>query len=308
MRIRRNIPLKRLTTLKLGGPALFFVEVHDIDELREALAFARTKNLPFYVMGEGSNLVPADRGLRGLLIRIVFMGLTITGSKVNVASGENLLSLIHRLNKRGLAGMERMAGIPGTIAGAIYGNAGAYGQETKNHLREVTFFDGRRIRVLKNAGTHLEYRNSIFKRHKNWIILSASFRFSRGNPRVLAKTSREIIALREIKYKPGLRCPGSFFKNIKLDDLSVSARKSLLKNIPVEWVTYGKVAAGRLLEGVGAKGMREGGIRIAVHHGNLFYNAGRGTTAEIQRLAKRLKGKVKKRFGVELEEEVQYLT
>lgn len=308
MKIKRNVPLKRLTTLKLGGPAQFFVEVADIDELGAALAFARSQKIPFYVMGEGSNLVPSDKGIKGLLIKIAFKGIVVKGAVVNVAGGENLLSFIHALNRKGLAGMERMAGIPGTVAGAVYGNAGAYGQEVKNHLREVAFFDGRKIRVLKNAGAHLGYRNSIFKRHKSWIILSAAFRLGRGAPRVLSKTSREIVALREVKYKPGLKCPGSFFKNIKLDDLPSSSRGALLKKVPVEWVTYGKVAAGKLLEEVGAKGMREGGIRIALHHGNLFYNTGRGTTAEIKRLAKRLKGKVKRRFGIELEEEVQYLT
>ncbi|HEY4511169.1 MAG TPA: FAD-binding protein, partial [Candidatus Paceibacterota bacterium] len=182
MKIRKNIPLKRLTTLKLGGPAQFFVEVGDIDELREALAFARAQKIPFYVMGEGSNLVPSDKGIRGLLIRIAFRGVVVKGSVVDVAAGVNLLSLIYMLDQRGLAGMERMAGIPGTVAGAIYGNAGAYGQEIKNRLREVTFFDGRNIRVLKGAAKHLGYRNSIFKRHKNWVILSATFRFGRGNP------------------------------------------------------------------------------------------------------------------------------
>ena len=307
MRIQEQVSLKKLTTLRIGGPARYFVSVRNSEELKDALKFARDHKLSWYVIGEGSNLVPSDRGWRGIIIRVEIDGIRFVGRIVEVGGGENLLSFIHVLNKKGRAGMERMAGIPGSVAGAIYGNAGAYGQEIRNHLLSVTYFDGKSIKELKAAKKHLSYRSSIFKKHKNWIIISAYFRFATGSPRVLEKTSQEIIALRKVKYHPRLKCPGSFFKNIVLDDLSSRERATLLSRVPIEKVLYGKIPAGYLLEQVGAKGMKQGKICIAKHHGNLFYNAGGGSARDIKILAGRLKKKVKRTYGITLEEEVQYV-
>ncbi|MBI2263146.1 UDP-N-acetylmuramate dehydrogenase [Candidatus Berkelbacteria bacterium] len=300
--LKKNISLSNLTTLKIGGRAKYFLEVKKEKELLDL-------SPPFYVIGLGSNLVVSDKGYNGLVVKSAIEGFEQKGNLVTVGGGNKLLQFIFNLNKLGLSGLEKMAGIPGAVAGAIFGNAGAYGQEIKDHLIKVKIYDASQNKFywLSKKECQFGYRDSIFKKHKNWIITGAQFRLKKSNPKTLAKISRDIIKLREQKYHPGLLCPGSFFKNIVLADLKPQTREALLSKIDPKKVMFGKVPAGYLLEQVGAKGMQEGGIKVASYHGNLFYNTGKGKASGIQKLAVSLKNKVKKEFGIELEEEIQYL-
>ena len=303
MRFEKEKSLKALTTLGIGGRASFFVEIKKEKDLKSIFE----ETLEQYVIGSGSNIVASDDGFRGLIIKISVKNFKRTGSKVYVGAGNNLLDFIKKINRLGFRGTERMAGIPGTIAGAIYGNAGAYGQEVKDNLSKVRIYNGKELTWVNKAGCKLGYRTSIFKKNKNWIIVGAEFSFKKGNSKELSKISREIIEIRKKRYPPGMLCPGSFFKNIILKDLKPANRKKLLSKIDNSKIIYGKAPAGYLLEEVGAKGMSSGRIKIARHHGNLFYNAGGGKAQDIKKLAIILKDKVMKKFGVKLEEEVQYL-
>ncbi|MDP3763247.1 MAG: UDP-N-acetylmuramate dehydrogenase [bacterium] len=306
--MKLNYSLKKLTTLKIGGPAKYFINVKSERELIEAIEWARKSKARWCVIGEGSNLIPNDKGFDGLIIKNEIRNLKINGDKVFVGAGNSLLKVIYKLNKLGLAGMEKMAGIPGTVGGAIYGSAGAYGMEVKNNLVRVKIFDGAKIRWLSKKHCHFKYRESIFKTKKGWIILAAEFNLKSGNPKKLYKISKEIIKLREQKYWPNLLCPGSFFKNIVVEEIRPAAlKKKLLSKISKEKIIYGKITSGYLLETIGAKGMKYGGIKVAEHHGNLIYNSGHGKASEIEKLARILKVKVKKKFGIKLEEEIQYL-
>src|SRR3989344_1884474 len=134
MIIRDNYPLKNFTTMAIGGPARFFIDFKSVNELRELLRFAKEYRLPWVAVGEGSNLVPADTGYAGVVMRNQIDFLKRKGLIVNIGAGANLFTTVKKLNQTGLAGLERMAGIPGTVGGAIYGCAGAYGQEIKDHL------------------------------------------------------------------------------------------------------------------------------------------------------------------------------
>lgn len=305
MKIIEKHSLKKLTTMGLGGPARYFVAVKTEKGLQEALKWAKGRHLPVYVVGEGSNLVPSDKGFPGLIIQNQIQDFKRDGNVVRTGGGNNLLHLVFRLNKLGLAGMERMAGIPGTVGGAVYGCAGAYGQEIKDCLVSVRFFDGKKFRIISKAQARFFYRSSIFKEHKNWVITSVVFKLKRGSG--LDRISRDTIKLREKKYWPGLKCPGSFFKNIKLDELPESKRRHILKQIPEEEIKYNKLPSAVLLEAVNAKGTGEGAIKVASHHANLIYNSGRGTSAQVKKLAVKLKRLVKKKYSVKLEEEVQYM-
>lgn len=307
MNLQNNYSLKKFTTVAIGGPAEFFAEVSDGVELQAVLAWAKMHSLPWYVVGEGSNLVPSDQGFAGLILKNDIEKFERRGGKITVGAGNNLLAFIKKLNNSGLSGMERMAGIPGTVGGAIYGCAGAYGQEIKDNLLSVRVFDGKKFVNLTRGQCKFGYRESIFKNKKTWIIIDATFKLEAGKRGELEQISREIIKLRRKKYKPGLKCPGSFFKNIKLSGLSVSARGRFTKKIPPGKITYGKVATGYLLEQVSAKGMSEGKIRVASHHGNLIYNPGGGKARDVKKLAHRLKRLVKNKFGITIEEEVQYI-
>lgn len=299
----------------MGGEARFFGVAKTAEDLLTALDFAKKKRLPWYVVGEGSNLIVPDRGYPGVVIQNQIQRFDLSSTpvlpkrtRVTVGAGNNLFQFVFKLGRMGLDGMEKMAGIPGTVGGAIYGCAGAYGQEIKDRLLSVTYFDGKEFKNLTRKQARFGYRESIFKRHNNWVVTEAVFEFEAEGKPGLLRESREIVRLRSRKYKPGLKCPGSFFKNIKIDDIkSPRARNAFLKLIPTSKVIHGKVPTGYLLEEVGAKKMKQGGVRVAAHHGNLIYNIGRGRARDVRALASRLKALVKNKFGITIEEEVRYL-
>lgn len=308
MKIRKNFSLKKNTAMRLGGKTRYYAAVKSEADLLKALRFAKAQNLPWYTVGECTNLIVSDAGFRGLIIQNQIKKQQTKSHKALSGAGDNLYLFIKRLNRLGLAGMEKMAGIPGTVGGAIYGCAGAYGQEIKDHLVKVKFFDGGKIKVFSKKECRFGYRDSIFKKHKNWVILEAEFRLKAGKRAKLEAISSQILKLRLKKYPKGLKCPGSFFKNIKLEDLTpAKLRQKFIQKIPPGKIMYGKIPTGFLLDTVGAKGMEIGGIRVALHHGNLIYNAGRGRAAAVKKLAMRLKALVKKVFLIKIEEEVQYL-
>lgn len=306
--IKLNYTLKNVSTIKIGGMAKFFINIKNEKELVEVIKWAKKNKVKWFIVGEGSNLIPNDNGFEGLIVKNEINKFKTKNNKVFLGAGNNLLKSISKLNRLGLAGMEKMAGIPGTVGGAIRGSAGAYGQEIKDNIVRVKIYDGGKIIWLSKKQCHFTYRESIFKKKQNWVILVAEFKLKNENLKKLSKISKEIIKLRQQKYWQNLLCPGSFFKNIVIKNIKPSfLKKKLLSVIPENKVTYGKVPAGYLLEMVGSKGMRYGNIKVAKHHGNLIYNTGKGKSSEIIKLAEVLKRKVRKKFGINLEEEIQYL-
>jgi len=307
--LKTDFPLRNLTTMKIGGPARYFVSVGNKNSLIKAIDLAKKFKLKWYfISSDGSNLVPSDHGFGGLVIKNEIKSFKVKNGRVVIGSGNDLLKSISKLNKLGLAGMEKMAGIPGTVGGAIYGCAGAYGQDIKNCLIGVEIYDGTKSRWLSKPQCRFGYRESIFKKRKNLIIIGAEFDFKKDNPRKLLNISRRIIKLREEKYRPGLLCPGSFFKNIVVKDIKPrKLREKFLSKIDKSKIIHGKIPAGYLLEMVGAKNVISGGISVAKHHGNLIFNTGDGKAEDIEKIAKILKTRTKRRFGLELEEEIQYL-
>lgn len=301
MKILENVLLAPYTTLGIGGPARFFFAARTQGQLQEGVRWARAKEIPFLVIGSGSNLLVNDSGFSGLVIKNGVTGIRRSGLRLTVKGGTLLQDLVDFANRTGLAGMEKMTGIPGTVAGAIYGNAGAYGQTISDHLVGVNVFNGRGKRCFSRSQCRFSYRESIFKTRRNLVILEAEFLLERSEPKLLRVTSQDIKALRETKYPLGMRCPGSFFKNLQTKDLP----SRTLRKIPLDKIKHGKVPAGYLLEEAGAKGKSRGRVKIASYHGNLFFNEGGGTAGDFRALAEKYRQKVKERFGVLLEPEVQ---
>lgn len=306
------ITLKSLTAFRLGGPAGEVIRVKNAPDLTRALTELSRARKKFFVMGEGTNIIANDNGYNGTIIRLEGGRISAKNKKVICDAGVPLQKLVDTANYRGLRGLETLAGIPGTVGGAIFGNAGAYGHEISEFLEKVEIFvtqgsdpcvQGSDPCWIPKTACHFEYRGSIFKK-KPWAILRAVFMLKKGDARELQKKSREITALRRKKYKPGLRCAGSIFKNIPVKS---PLGKKLIKKIPTEKIIGGKISAGYLLESVGAQGLRRGGISVAKHHGNLIVNNGRGTAYEARALIEKLKKRVRKKLGITLEEEVRYL-
>ena len=304
-KVQENYPFSKLTTLEIGGPIKAFIEVTTVDELTAVLNFAQEHNLPFLVIGGGSNLLVSDEPVEMLVIKNSITGVTDNGDgTLAVAAGTNLGTLVDFTIEHGLDGMSTMKGIPGSVGGAIYGSAGAYGDNIRDHLLSVTYLDHGQVKTLRKDEFTTGYRDSFFKKDKNLIIISAVFGdFGQADSEHLKAESEQILIKRTDKYPPNTKCPGSFFKNVIATDID----SEVLKKIPQEKIMYGKIPAGYLLESVGAKEDFLGAIRIASNHANTFFNTGNGTAKDFYALAKKYQQKVKDEYGILLEPEVQFV-
>ncbi|MCX6620350.1 MAG: UDP-N-acetylmuramate dehydrogenase [Acidobacteria bacterium] len=291
------------TRFGIGGAADVFAETSDAGAFAEALGAVRASGEPYVVMGGGTNLVVADDGFRGIVLRLAASGIRAEGGRVTVESGAVLQALVDFTVDRGLQGLETLAGIPGWVGAAVYGNAGAYGHSISERVAAVTFLDGIQVRTISGGACGFRYRESVFKRRKDWIIVSAELDLDAGQREELRKTAGDIVAIRNEKFPPSMKCAGSIFKNLLLAELPAA----VAAQVPAKVVREGKIPAAYFLEQVGAKGMRRGGIEVAGYHANLVYNAGQGTASELRALLGELKERVRVNFGLVLEEEVQYV-
>src|SRR5690606_4362744 len=299
---QENLPLRDLSTLQIGGPCRYFTTIHHLDAWVAVFHWGKRRSLPRLVIGEGSNILFHDAGFRGLVVRNELKGIHRQGTLVEVAGGENLGEFIRFLNRCGLAGMERMYGIPGTVAGAVVGNAGAYGQEISDHLTEVDVWTGATLRILKAGALEFAYRDSIFKRNPDWFIVRCRFEFHRSHSDLQA-ISEAILARRTEKYPPRLRCPGSYFKNVLVEQLTPEQ----IRRIPTGFIQFGKIPAGRLLDAVGAKGACRGQACFASYHANLIINCGGATAHDVTTLAQEYSDRVRDQFSLQLEPEIRII-
>jgi UDP-N-acetylmuramate dehydrogenase len=301
LKCNENIPLSQLTRFAIGGPARIVADASS--EAALVAALNAVGDVPHALIGGGTNLVADDRGFPGVVLRYTAKSIEIDGPVVKVAAGAVLQDLVNATIAAGLEGLHTMTGIPGWVGGAIYGNAGAYGHSIHEFVESVRFSDGSVVREIGNATCEFHYRESVFKRHKDWIVLEAMLRLPARDPAALRNTAEEILKIRNEKYPPTMRCAGSIFKNLILAELPESVRAQ----VPERVIREGKVPSAYFLELAGAKGMVLGGVRVADYHANLIYNAGGGNAQEVRELIAILKQRVKDRCGLMLEEEVQYL-
>jgi UDP-N-acetylmuramate dehydrogenase len=298
-----DVSLREYARFGIGGPADVLAESSDESAFLAGLSVVRSSGCNFVVLGGGSNLIVSDQGYRGIVLRYRGARIEQRDERVHVESGAMLQDLVDFTISAGLTGIHTMTGIPGWTGGAIYGNAGAYGRSINQTVVEVRFHDGREIRTFNNAQCEFRYRESVFKQRKEFVILSALLRLDPGDPADLRRVADEILAIRNEKYPPTMKCAGSIFKNLILAELP----PHVASRVPETVVREGKVPSAYFLEQVGAKGLVNGGIRVATYHANLIYNDGTGTAAETCAVIDVLKARVRGEFALELEEEVQYV-
>lgn len=296
-------PLSRYTRFAIGGPADIYAETASAEAFIAALSVARSSGQDYVVIGGGTNLIVSDEGFRGIVLRFTAKRILAAGNRVVADSGAVLQDLVDFTVDRGLKGLETLAGIPGSVGAAIYGNAGAYGHSISERVRTVRFYDGSTVCVFDNAACEFLYRESIFKKHKEWIIFSTELAMDTADAAQLRKTADDIVKVRNEKFPVTMKCAGSIFKNLLLAELPDRAARQ----VPERVVREGKVAAAYFLEEVNAKGMTRGDIHVATYHANLLYNGGAGTAADLRWLIDELKSRVSEKFGITLEEEVQYV-
>lgn len=299
-----NAPLSRYTRFALGGPARVLNDVATPEELGAALEAARSAGLPHTLIGGGTNLIASDEGFPGTVIRYTAADLGIDGRSIEVGAGAVLQSLVDASIAAGLEGLHTMTGIPGWVGGAVYGNAGAYGHSLHEFVDTVRYFDGKSVQEIDNAACEFRYRESVFKRRKDWIVLSTTLRLPIASDldRIRLEADR-IHKTRNEKFPPTMKCAGSIFKNLLLVDLPPDVRAG----IPDGVVREGKVASAYFLERIGAKGMTCGGIHVANYHANLLYNTGEGKAVEVRSLIELLRQRVLDKYGIHLEAEVQFI-
>lgn len=279
-----NEPMNKHTSLKVGGPADVFAAPADSASLKHLLGSAAKAGIPVTPIGSGTNVLVGDDGIRGIVLSLSeFKSIMPEGATSLFAdAGVSLGALVAHAGKHGLSGIEALSGIPGTVGGAVAGNAGAYGVEIKDVLFDISVIDlTGTIKVIDARDMEFAYRKAILP--QGAVILSASFRLGKDSPQVIAKRAAECLRQKKATQPLGKPSAGCFFKN------------------PPGGL------AGRLIDEAGCKGMRAGGAEVSSVHANFLINRGNATASDFLALMEKVADKVRKRSGVTLEPEVRIL-
>lgn len=278
-------PMSKHTSFRIGGPADFFVQPANEEELWNALHLARQEKVPFFIVGNGSNLLVSDEGFRGMILHTggMLKDISVEGDVIYAQAGALLSTVAKTALEHGLAGMEFAAGIPGTLGGAVCMNAGAYGGEMKDILldAEVLTQEGERL-VFPVEELDLSYRHSVIF-EKNYVVLAAHIRLSRGDTAEIKNRMNELAGARRDKQPLEYPSAGSTFKR------------------PEGYF------AGKLIQDAGLKGYTVGGAQVSEKHSGFVINRGGATAEEVRFLIRQVQQKVRSQFGVELEPEVRML-
>lgn len=278
-------PMSKHTSFRIGGPADLFVQPANEEELWNALHLARQEKVPFFIVGNGSNLLVSDEGFRGMILHTggMLKDISVEGDVIYAQAGALLSTVAKTALEHGLAGMEFAAGIPGTLGGAVCMNAGAYGGEMKDILldAEVLTQKGERL-VLPVEELDLSYRHSVIF-EKNYVVLAAHIRLSRGDTAEIKNRMNELAGARRDKQPLEYPSAGSTFKR------------------PEGYF------AGKLIQDAGLKGYTVGGAQVSEKHSGFVINRGGATAEEVRFLIRQVQQKVRSQFGVELEPEVRML-
>ncbi|HLC38553.1 MAG TPA: UDP-N-acetylmuramate dehydrogenase [Patescibacteria group bacterium] len=301
-------PMRKHTTIKIGGPAEYFYHTPDSNELIAAVKFAHEKEIPYLVIGEGSNILVSDAGFEGLIIKNETAKLVFGQNSAFAESGILLLNLIRRLAESNLGGLEFLSGIPGTLGGGIYGNAGAYGKCLADVVESVTILDSDgEIKQIDNKDFGFKYRQSILKSRaslssnnfKRPVILSARIKIKSQSREGVLRVVDNYLRMRSKKI-PLESSAGCVFKNIETAHHQVDPSMQM---VAIE----GKIPAALLIDKAGAKKERCGKLIISPKHTNFIINRGGGKARDFVALVKNVQQKIKEKFNLELEEEIEFL-
>ena len=305
MQIVENEPMSKHTSFKVGGPARFFVKAESLADLKAALALASDKGLPYFILGNGTNVLVRDEGYAGVVITLAgeFSQIEDLGNGTfTVGAATSLGKFARTTLKQGYAGIHKLAGIPGTLGGAIYMNAGAYGQEIGNCCTQVSTLDANgNIREYSKAECAFGYRHSLFQNldKRDETILSATFAFEPASGNTSGESREQTVARLEAE----------------LSDCMAKRKASQPLNMPNAGSTFKRlakgvaemptqVAPGYYIEAAGLKGTRIGGAEVSTLHANFIVNAGGATASDILALSELVQRTVREKFGITLEREI----
>ena len=286
-KIKQNEPMKNHTSFKIGGTADLFLKVATIEELMQAIEYAKTKKIPIYFIGNGSNLLVTDKGIRGLVVKIDIQNISIQKTensvKVTVGAGYKMMALARELLNQEITGFEEFAGIPGTIGGAIYMNAGAYGKEMKDIVISTKCMDlDGKIFTLSNKEQEFTYRDSIFEKN-NYIILETTLQLNNGIKSEIENKMTKLLKERKEKQPIGEPSAGSTFKRQE------------------------GIITAKLIDECGLKGYSIGGAKVSEKHAGFVVNSNNATAKDVLDLIKYIKEKVYEKYGIKIEEELRII-
>ena len=293
-RARQAIPLAPLTTFRVGGPADWLVDVRGSDELRALVAIARDAGVALTVLGGGSNVLVADSGVRGIVARVHGGAVTrLDATTIRADAGVTINGLVRWTLNHAVAGLETWAGTPGTVGGAVYGNAHFRGRLISEVVVRASLLSrSGALEEIPAADMEFAYDYSRLHRTRE-VVVSADFRVADGDPAVLRAAARQSLAFRKATQPLALSSAGCIFQNPD------PRRARLPAEVPP--------SAGALVDRAGMKGVAEGGARVSVVHANFIVNEGHASAEDVRRLIERCKSAVREQFGVELKEEIAYL-
>jgi len=276
-KIIKNYPLKNLTTIKIGGNALFFATPSNIEELFEIINFSQKISIPIFVLGGGSKCIFGD----GLIEKIVistrnFKEIKIEGEKLFAQAGVKFPEILKKCEENGLSGLEFVAPIPATVGGSIYMNFGSMGKEISNYLKKLIYIEENELKEVEKEEINFSYRRGFQK----GVIIGAEFELERKDKEEIREIKRKIISIKKEKQPIGKKTCGCIFKNP-----------------PGNF-------AGKLIEDAGLKGKRIGDAMISKKHANFIENLGNANFKDIKNLIEYVKEEINKKFGINLEEEV----
>ena len=279
----RGEPMAPHTSWRIGGPADIFLSVASTDDLIEAVLAAREQGLPVFILGGGTNILVSDRGVRGVVVENKVNDVRVDGPRLTATAGVTMAHLAAVAARSGIAGLEFAATIPGTVGGAVHGNAGAFGTETKDVVEEVALFEPETgVRIVPTGELAFSYRYSALK-DRFAVVLQATFRGEQSDRDTVVRRIKVMANERLTKQPLALPNSGSVFKNPAGDH------------------------AGRLVEAAGLKGLRVGGAVVSEKHGNFIVNQSNATASDVRALIEEIQRRVYDKFGVKLDPEVEFI-
>ena len=284
--IKYNEPMKKHTTMKVGGPCDCMVEPSSIEEIQKVLEYVKENNIKYYIIGNGSNLLVKDEGVHALIIKIAnkFSGFEVNGEYIKAYSGCSVPKLSQIAKENSLSGLEFACGIPGSVGGGIRMNAGAYGSEMVNVVEKVGFLDENgNLKEIDGKDAHFTYRHSMFVDNPQYVVVYAIYKLQKGNKDEISKIMEENMNSRKQKQ-------------------------------PIEYPNFGSVFkrpegyfVGKLVDDCGLKGYKIGGAQVSTKHSGFMINIGDATCKDVLDLIEYVKEKVYEKFNVKLQEEVVIL-
>jgi UDP-N-acetylmuramate dehydrogenase len=300
--IQENISLAPHTTLQIGGPARFFAAPTTVDEIRQCLVWASENKIPWRVIGRGANLVVADAGYNGLII--IMRNDKIEWNPPTAVAGAGVQNgqLIADALQHNLGGLQWLIGVPGTIGGSLYGNAGGHGWGLGDMVDWVeVLMPAGELKRLTKAECEFAYRTSVFKKHPDWIIVQAQFTFPAIDPVAERQLLTDTTKAKNTNQPTTEKTAGCMFTN------PIVSRDTLPEKLKPFVDAEQKISAWRLIEEVDLKGKQLGKIQISEKHSNFMINLGGGTADQVMQLISLVKQKVRDTLKIQLQEEIQYL-